>query len=126
MPVRIVGLNGQTEDTDYDNDLLPYSDGSSAAVGKDFLVNTLPGVVTRFKRRGKVSIGLFDVDELTIINKKYGTAVGDSVLHSIAATLRNEDCLKYSGRCGDDTFYAILLDCDIEKAKSIAETVRLK
>lgn len=63
---------------------------------------------------------ILDLDELTQINKIFGNRVGDAVLYAVYQILTHSqaDC---SGRCGDDTFYAIFLYASEQRAEQLAD-----
>ncbi len=71
-----------------------------------------------------LSILMVDIDDLTVINKQYGEKVGDNVLTIIANIIQDVTNTRYFGRCGEDTFFSVLLDCDIDEAKVVAERLR--
>jgi diguanylate cyclase (GGDEF)-like protein len=54
------------------------------------------------------SVLFLDIDDLTVINKNFGEKVGDLVIDSIQKIIKNKRSFRYSGRCGDDTFYGVL------------------
>lgn len=60
--------------------------------------------------RTSMAIGIFDVDDLTRINIMFGKEVGDEVLSIIGSIIKKVEQIQYFGRCGDDTFYAILTE----------------
>lgn len=70
-----------------------------------------------------LSIILLDIDDLSIINKMYGLKVGDSVLATVARIVRDETKASHYGRCGDDTFYALLEESVINEARNMAENL---
>lgn len=89
--------------------------------GDRFLRNILPSIATTIRHKEALSIVLLDIDELTIINKRYGRHVGNNVIAAIARVLFLETGTEYSGRCGDDTYYVMLSGFDIDKAERMAE-----
>jgi diguanylate cyclase (GGDEF)-like protein len=52
---------------------------------------------------------VLDVDQHTQLNKQFGYSVGNKILQSIASLLTSIDTLLISGRCGDDTFFAVAI-----------------
>lgn len=70
---------------------------------------------------------MFDVDDFKMINDQCGHARGDSILQCIAfvlfdymATIPNAE----AGRWGGEEFMVVAFNCDEEKAKEIADTIR--
>ena len=92
--------------------------------GTKFVEQELPAIVerARIKSRKTVVAAFIDVDDLTKINKKHGLKVGDIVLEVILDEVRRGSAARYKGRCGDDTFYAILFDSS--KAELFCEKIR--
>jgi diguanylate cyclase (GGDEF)-like protein len=96
-------------------------------VGETFLKETLPQIIANIpsQLRGNISIGMADIDELTIINKRYGIEVGNEVLAAVATIIREEcssECK--TGRCGDDTFYIFLPGFTLFEAVDICNKIR--
>lgn len=92
--------------------------------GKMFLCRHLPSIIRRFHHRGHVSLLLVDIDDLTVINKRHGTEVGDAVLQRVDLIVRKTEGIAYSARCGDDTFYAISLRTNLKAMKQKANELR--
>jgi|GEM_PF-4464998 len=91
--------------------------------GDTFLRNELGPIVRSYQNLPwykSLSILMIDIDGLTIINNNYGITVGDKVLETVASIILSETESEHCGRCGEDTFYAILLGTDIEFAWKIA------
>ncbi|MCB2189870.1 MAG: GGDEF domain-containing protein [Deltaproteobacteria bacterium] len=79
--------------------------------GRDFVINGLPHKVREIaKTRTVTGIALIDVDDLTQINNKYGSSIGDSILQIFPLLIYIVFATTYCGRCGDDTFFALLAD----------------
>ncbi len=73
----------------------------------------------------KLSVALLDIDGFTVINRKYGTDIGNTVLIETAALLRN--CIRkidYLGRTGADEFMLILTNVDMDIAKIIINRIQ--
>ncbi len=74
-----------------------------------------------------LSLVMFDLDRFKKINDKFGHQTGDKVLKTIAtkvqASIRLTDTL---ARWGGEEFLIILTKTDVNKAKNIAETLRIK
>lgn len=65
-----------------------------------------------------------DVDDLTLINKRFGNEAGDRVLNVFANMLKAQEPVTACGRCGDDTFFAYLPKADERKANRVSEHIR--
>jgi diguanylate cyclase (GGDEF)-like protein len=73
----------------------------------------------------KLSVALLDIDDFSVINRKYGTDVGNTVLVETAAVFRN--CIRkidYLGRTGADEFLLILTNVDMDIAKIIINRIQ--
>lgn len=79
-------------------------------------------------KRGNFPVGLLliDLDHFKSVNDEYGHMVGDAVLRAVArrirAVIRRYDAM---GRCGGEEFMVILPGCDREKARGLAERLRM-
>jgi diguanylate cyclase (GGDEF)-like protein len=98
---------------------------SDKKAGDKFLSESLPELVAEIPKRN-FSIMLADIDNLTQINNLYGQEVGDNILTAVGNTIFKVVKSQHVGRCGDDTFFVLLLDIDIEKARKIAEALRFQ
>ena len=71
------------------------------------------------------AICYLDLDHLDMVNDTCGHRAGDAVLRQVAARLqtmvRGTDVL---ARMGGDQFTALLTDCDMDNARTVAETLR--
>ena len=76
------------------------------------------------KERLHKTIIFIDVDDLTVINKRFGTEAGDRVLNVFANLLKAQQTVTSCGRCGDDTFFAYLSKSDEKKASRVSEHIR--
>jgi hypothetical protein len=76
------------------------------------------------KERTYKSIIFIDVDDLTLINKRFGNEAGDRVLNVFANMLKAQEPVTDCGRCGDDTFFAYLPKADEKKANRVSEHIR--
>ena len=72
-----------------------------------------------------MSLALFDIDDFKQVNDTFGHAYGDAVLREIAirtvSILRTEDFLF---RWGGEEFLVVLRNCDLPRARGVAEKVR--
>lgn len=76
------------------------------------------------KDRAHKAIIFIDVDDLTLINKRFGNQAGDRVLNVFANMLKAQQAITSCGRCGDDTFFAYLSKADDKKANRVSEHIR--
>ncbi len=88
--------------------------------------DSLAAMLARARRtRTTLSVVMFDLDRFKQINDGYGHAVGDEVLRSVAATLREtvrdtDTC----ARVGGEEFVVLLPDAGLRDAELVAERVR--
>ena len=84
--------------------------------------------VMRAQRSGKaVTVAMLDIDHFKAVNDRYGHAVGDVVISSLATLLRQR--LRQSdivGRYGGEEFIAVLPDCDNQLAFQLVDDLRLR
>lgn len=75
---------------------------------------------------GNISLLIGDIDHFKLVNDRYGHPVGDLVLREVSAIfvreLRRSDLV---ARYGGEEFAVVLFDCTPERAKAIAEGLRL-
>lgn len=75
--------------------------------------------------RRTVGIVLLDIDHFKRINDTYGHFAGDAVLRETANRLRGSmRTYDQVGRYGGEEFLAVLPNCDLEQASSLAERMR--
>ncbi len=74
----------------------------------------------------KVVVAMLDIDHFKEVNDTYGHAVGDVVISSVAAILRQR-LRQYDivGRYGGEEFVVVLPDCEIDSAYTIIEELRV-
>ena len=95
----------------------------SAQRGRDFLEKDIHGIA-RTRGWENLVVALFDVDNLTQINRRHGHLVGTRVLAAVGKVLRNRSRRGwFIGRCGDDTFYAVLPKLRFEDGLPICEDI---
>ena len=72
-----------------------------------------------------LSVAMVDIDHFKQINDVYGHLVGDLVLRELVSVLNSQmrpgDIL---GRFGGEEFSITLIECDLEKAKTVSERLR--
>jgi diguanylate cyclase (GGDEF)-like protein len=82
--------------------------------------------VARSQRKGTpVTLAMLDIDHFKAVNDRYGHAVGDLVISSIAMLLRQR--LRHSdivGRYGGEEFAVVLPDCSISDACLLLDDIR--
>lgn len=68
---------------------------------------------------------MVDLDNFKGINDRYGHAVGDAVLKSVAQALGHcTRAVDTVARLGGDEFAVILVGCNLERSRTIAESIR--
>lgn len=84
-------------------------------------------IFARARSGGRLCVLMTDIDHFKSFNDRFGHAVGDLVIKSVAkalgATLRPQDVL---GRYGGEEFCILLPDLDPEQALLVAERLRLR
>lgn len=104
------------------------TDGLTQIYNRVFFQNRLYEELTRATKQGyEVSIILFDIDDFKIYNDTYGHLFGDTVLQSIAMTvresIRKDDIV---ARFGGEEFVVLLPHTGKETAYEKAEELRKK
>jgi len=102
------------------------SDDLNKEKGTKFLERELPARINKLPKakRSLKSIVMIDIDQLTLINKRYGSEVGDEVIRIVASIIKQREAITHCGRCGDDTFYAVLMKAEVEKTLKACEKLR--
>lgn len=76
------------------------------------------------RHKSTVSLIMIDVDNLKVVNDKYGHDAGNLLLinisDSISSVLRGEDI---AARYGGDEFIVVLPDCGLDKAQGVAQRI---
>lgn len=116
-----------------------YAERVETAAGDSAIVDALTSVHTRAlfdvvlareaERAGRygypISLILFDVDDLALINREYGQRVGDRVLERLGVLIRkyfrHHD---WVARHGADSFAVVLTRADADHAEDLADRVR--
>jgi diguanylate cyclase (GGDEF)-like protein len=77
------------------------------------------------ERGGACSVAMIDIDHFKSINDRFGHAVGDTVIRTVAeiakTSLRDADVI---GRLGGEEFGIVLRDTELEVAAAVAERIR--
>ncbi len=82
-------------------------------------------IIRSVRSQSPVSLLMIDVDQFKAINDTYGHVVGDHVLASIGAVLRNSGrAFDVVSRIGGDEFALLLPDTDVSGAVRVAERIR--
>ena len=103
-------------------------DKLTGVFSRDHFENVLEEAIRQAKSRNEdLGFILFDLDHFKRINDNFGHPVGDWVLQQVAEaarpSLRKSDAL---GRLGGEEFGIVLPDCPLERAREIAESVRVR
>ena len=77
------------------------------------------------QKQEKLSLQYIDIDHFKRINDTYGHKEGDVVLRELGNILKNSvRSFDIVSRNGGEEFTIILLDCSLERAKEISESIR--
>ena len=91
-------------------------------VGRGFVENDAARFIETHSSPPCGTLSIIDIDDLTKINKVYGRDVGNVVIEIIG--MLAEDAVKglrqKTGRCGDDTFFAVLAREDDRRSGLVA------
>lgn len=78
------------------------------------------------RSRRPFAVLFIDLDHFKHVNDRHGHAVGDECLKRVAALIRGELAPPHEfGRYGGEEFVVALIDCDDDKARALAERIRL-
>jgi diguanylate cyclase (GGDEF)-like protein len=101
-------------------------DALTGLYNRRYLMECLAREVARAQRYGSAfSLLLLDLDHFKRINDTYGHLVGDTVLETVGAVLR--DMLRATdlpGRYGGEEFGIVLPDTGLQEAHTLAERIR--
>ena len=96
-------------------------DGLTGVLKRSFIHEYLLAALERAQRSGTpTSVAMIDIDHFKGVNDAHGHPLGDLVIRTLAATLRQR--LRGSdglGRVGGEEFLAVLPDCGAEEAKAL-------
>jgi diguanylate cyclase (GGDEF)-like protein len=78
------------------------------------------------RNKASIVVAMLDIDHFKAVNDTYGHAVGDVVICSVAAILRQR-LRQYDvvGRYGGEEFVVVLPDCDLKSAYQILDELRI-
>ncbi|GAA0775625.1 diguanylate cyclase [Roseibium denhamense] len=80
----------------------------------------------RFKKKSRLALLIVDIDHFKRLNDTFGHQIGDRALCHVASLIkdavRNGDTVC---RYGGEEFAVLLMDIDLERAKEIAERIRM-
>jgi diguanylate cyclase (GGDEF)-like protein len=100
-------------------------DPLTGVLNRPWLDRTLDREFTQAVVFGRdLSVAHVDIDRFKLINEKYGTTIGDQVLHSCAQTIQS--CVRGSdlvARFGGEEFIVVLPSTDATIAKQVAQRV---
>jgi diguanylate cyclase (GGDEF)-like protein len=102
------------------------TDGLTSLANRRSLDEALARDISRAERtEGRLSVVLLDLDHFKTLNDTHGHLVGDNVLRSVAATLR-EFGREYDtvARYGGEEFAVVLPGCSAAVARHVAERLR--
>ncbi len=78
------------------------------------------------RQKADLSLAMLDIDHFKMVNDTCGHAAGDRVLKGLSRLLQQR-VREYDivGRYGGDELVALLIDCDVNKAFTIMEEIRI-
>ncbi len=125
---ELLQVTKQLEEAVQELNRLSTLDGLTGIANRRFFDQSMEREWNRAKRNDQVlSLIFIDIDCFKFYNDHYGHLAGDDCLKKVA-TLLNQ-CIKRGGdmlfRYGGEEFLALLADTPAEKAKSVAEDMRL-
>ena len=105
---------------------LSITDGLTGLYNHRYIHQRLEEELLRSKRSGKpISVVMADLDHFKRLNDQLGHLQGDEALRRFSGWLR--DGVRKTdlvGRFGGEEFMVLLLDCDLNKGRKVAEKVR--
>lgn len=103
------------------------TDALTGLFNRKYLNDTVPTLVSQANRKNaNIAILMLDIDFFKPVNDTYGHDVGDNVIKTLAATLKestrsSDICIRYGG----EEFLILLYDCDINHVDSFANKLRM-
>ncbi len=128
-PIRMLGtFMDITERKELESKLtkLATTDPLTGAFNRAKFDDLISMEVARAKRFAHpLTIVLFDIDNFKLVNDRYGHAVGDTVLKTIADIIfKNSRATNYFVRWGGEEFVVIAVETDTDGALKLAERMR--
>ena len=101
-------------------------DGITSAYNQNYLKEFIQNEIERSRRYALVfSIIFFDLDDLKIVNEKYGHLIGTEVLKEVVTVLKSQvRKIDVISRFGGDEFAIVLLHADSKKAYEVALRIK--
>jgi diguanylate cyclase (GGDEF)-like protein len=92
-----------------------------------FFIRRLKEELARLKRHNfDLALLMLDIDFFKAVNDKFGHLAGDKIIYNISKIIddnkRNEDV---AARFGGEEFVVLLVDCNVDFARIVAERLRL-
>ena len=106
---------------------LAIKDGLTGLYLRRYLLDRVPEEISRqMRRKSNFAFLMFDLDKFKSYNDNFGHVAGDIVLRAVGKLL--SDFFSEPGmlvcRYGGEEFSVLLPDCDLKKAKELAEEIR--
>lgn len=106
--------------------IISETDPLTGLLNRRSMLSRMDQFLSDYEQNGRsFAIALFDIDDFKLVNDSYGHVFGDVVLREIAARtvsiLRVEDLLF---RWGGEEFLLVIRNCDLVRARGVAEKIR--
>ena len=106
--------------------VISETDALTGLLNRRSMLSRMSQLIADYERNGQgFVIAMFDIDDFKQVNDTYGHVFGDVVLREIASRtvsiLRVEDLLF---RWGGEEFLLVIRNCDIVRARGVAEKIR--
>ena len=103
------------------------TDALTELYNRRYFLERSEGELRRARREGRgFSLIFVDLDNLKLLNDKFGHGAGDAVLTTVSGILKNEVRLyDLAARFGGDEFVLLLCNVNKEQAASVAERIRV-
>ncbi len=106
--------------------IISETDSLTGLLNRRSMLSRVAQLISDYERTGQgFVIAMFDIDDFKLVNDTYGHVFGDVVLREIASRtvsiLRVEDLLF---RWGGEEFLLVIRNCDIVRARGVAEKIR--
>ncbi len=124
--LELKSLNARLKEANQRLVELSITDGLTSLYNHRYIHQRLEEELLRSKRSGKpISVVMADLDHFKRLNDQLGHLQGDDALRRFSGWLR--DGVRKTdlvGRFGGEEFMVLLLDCDLNKGRKVAEKVR--